>query len=142
MVDRDVVFQRLAALRLNARRLEGSLAEGRDRFLADENVQLIAERCLQLAIQAILDIGTHIIADQGLNRPAGYEDIVPELGRAGILPAVLVERLSGIAGLRNILVHDYLAVDHGRLFDDLTTGLGDLEEFARAIETFVSSRDY
>ena len=117
------------------------MAEGRERFLADENVQLIAERCLQLAIQAILDMGTHLIADQGLNRPAGYEDIVPELGRAGILSSALVERLSGIAGLRNILVHDYLAVDHGRLFDDLVSGLGDLEEFARAIEAFVSSHE-
>ena len=140
MVDRDVIFQRLAALRLNARRLQAALAEGRERFLSDENIHLKAERCLQLAIQALLDVGTHIIADQGLNRPGGYEDVVPELGAAGILPAGLVERLSGIAGLRNILVHDYLTVDHGRMFDDLTTGLGDFEEFARATEAFVSSR--
>lgn len=139
MVDRDVVFQRLSALRLNARRLAGAHAEGRERFVSDEDLYLKAERCLQLAIQAMLDIGTHIIADQGLNRPAGYEDVVPELGRAGILPAELVGRLSGTAGLRNILVHDYLAVDHGRMFDDLTTGLRDFEEFARAIEAMVSS---
>ncbi len=139
MVDRDVVFQRLATLRLNARRLASSLAEGRERFVSDEDLYLKAERCLQLAIQAMLDIGTHIIADQGLSRPAGYEDVVPELGRAGILSAELVARLSGTAGLRNILVHDYLAVDHGRMFDDLTTGLRDFEEFARAIEAMVSS---
>lgn len=139
MVDRDVVFQRLSALRLNARRLARAHAEGRERFVSDEDLYLKAERCLQLAIQAMLDIGTHIIADQGLNRPAGYEDVVPELGRAGILPAELVRRLSGTAGLRNILVHDYLAVDHGRMFDDLAGGLGDFEEFARAIEAMVSS---
>ena len=141
MVDRDVIFQRLAALRLHARRLERTVAAGREQFLAEENEQLTAERCLQLAIQAILDMGTHIIADQGLNRPAGYEDVVPELGRAGILSPSLVERLSGIAGLRSILVHDYLAVDHGRLFDDLATGLADLDEFARAVEAFVASRE-
>lgn len=114
MVDREVVFHRLAALRTNARRLRVALDSGRQRFVADEDVYLKAERSLQLAIQAILDIGTHIIADEGLNRPAGYEDIVPELGRAAILPPVLVERLAGLAGLRNILVHDYLEVDHGR----------------------------
>jgi uncharacterized protein YutE (UPF0331/DUF86 family) len=141
MVDRDVVYQRLATLRLNARRLEVALAAGRERFSSDENLYLMAERCLQLAIQAMLDIGTHIIADQGLNRPAGYEEVVPELGRAGILPAELVERLSGIAGLRNILVHDYLTVDHERMFDDLTSGLGDFEEFARAIEALASSAE-
>ena len=64
---------------------------------------------------------------------------VPELGRAGILPAELVGRLAGSAGLRSILVHDDLAVDHGRMFDDLTAGLGDFEEFAGAIEAMVSS---
>ena len=141
MVDRDVVFQRLAALRLNARRLKATVEVGRERFVADEDIHLKAERCLQLAIQAILDIGTHIIADRGLDRPAGYEDIVPQLGRAGILPADLVERLSGMAGLRNILVHDYLVVDHGRMFDDLTAGLSDFEDFARAVEAVVSPQE-
>ncbi len=140
MVDRDVVFDRLASLRMNARRLKATLASGRERFVKDEDVYLKAERCLQLAIQAILDIGTHLVADQGLNRPAGYEEVVPELGRAGILPAELGDRLSGMAGLRNILVHDYLEVNHGRMFDDLTAGLGDFEAFAGAIEGFVSSR--
>ena len=115
------------------------MAAGRERFVSDEDLHLKAERCLQLAIQAILDLGAHVIADRGLDRPGTYEEVVPELGRAGILPADLVERLSGIAGLRNILVHDYLAVDHERMFDDLKGGLGDFEDFARAIEAFVSS---
>ena len=124
-----------------SRRLEAAVAAGRDRFVSDEDLHLKAERCLQLAIQSILDLGAHLIADRGLNRPGTYEEVVPELGRAGILPADLVERLSGIAGLRNILVHDYLTVDRGRLFDDLTSGLGDFEDFARAIEAIVSSSD-
>ncbi len=88
----------------------------------------------------MLDIGTHIIADQGLATPASYEQVVPELGRAGIVPAELVERMAGIAGLRNILVHDYLDVDHGRLYDDLTSGLVDFEDFATSVTAFMSSQ--
>lgn len=140
MVDRDVVFDRLASLRLNARRLKTALGRGREQLVDDEDVYLKAERCLQIAIQAILDIGTHLVADRGLKRPAGYEEVVPELGRAGVLRAALVDRLAGLAGLRDILVHDYLAVNHGRMFDDLTAGLGDFEAFAAAIETFMSSQ--
>jgi len=57
MVDRDVVFQRLSALRLNARRLARAHAEGRERFVSDEDLCLRAERCLALAIRAMLSSG-------------------------------------------------------------------------------------
>lgn len=140
MVDREIVAHRVAALRLNARRLAEIVSRGRDRFSTDEDLYLKAERCLQLAIQSMLDIGTHIIADQGLAVPTGYEQVIPELGRAGILPAELVERLAGVAGLRNILVHEYLEVDHGRMFDELRGGLEDFEGFAVAVTEFVSSQ--
>ena len=56
-----------------------------------------------------------------------------------IVPTRLVERVAGIDGLRNILVHDYLKVDHGRLFDDLTEGLDDFEAFAAHVAPFLST---
>lgn len=139
MIDVEVVRSRLFALRKNARRLRDVVSTGRDRFLSDEDLQLKAERSLQLAVQAVLDIGTHVIADRSLERPTGYEGVVPALGKAGLLPAALVDRMRGLAGLRNILVHDYLAVDHGLLFDDLVTGLEDFEAFAVAIEELLAA---
>lgn len=134
MVDEAVVRDRLGTLRTNTRRLEGIVEAGRDRFVRDEDLFLKAERCLQLCLQAILDIGTHILAAETLDRPAGYEDVIPALGRAEMLAPGLVERLAGAAGLRNILVHDYLRIDLGLLFDHLTSGLGDFADFAAAVE--------
>jgi uncharacterized protein YutE (UPF0331/DUF86 family) len=139
MTDAEVVRSRLASLRRNARRLHGIVAMGRERFLSDDDLQLRAERCLQLALQAVLDIGMHVIADRSLERPTGYEGVIPALGKERILSAELVERMTGVAGLRNILVHDYLAVDHGILFGDLTAGLADFEAFAAAIEALLSA---
>ena len=139
MVDESVVRDRLGALRLNAYRLAGIVQAGRERFIVEEDLFLKAERCLHLCIQAILDIGTHVLAAETLERPAGYEGVVPALGSARILTAELVARLGGIAGLRNILVHDYLAVNHGLLFDDIVSGLPDLEDFASSIEEFLST---
>ena len=133
MVDAEVVLARLAALRTNLTRLQKCIEPGRAAFVADEDLYLKAERCLQLALQAMLDIGTHIIASEGLARPAAYEEVVPELGRAGMLSAPLVERLRGAAGMRNILVHDYLRLDYERLFDTIHDGIPDLEEFAQEI---------
>lgn len=85
MVDEPVVRDRLGVLRLNSRRLHALIGAGRERFAKEEDVFLKAERCLHLCLQAILDIGTHIVAAETLERPTGYEDVVPALGRAGIL---------------------------------------------------------
>ena len=137
MVDPEVVASRLAVLRTNLRRLQSIIEQGRDTFVSDEDVHLKAERCLQLALQSMLDIGTHLIASDGLARPSKYEDVVPELGRAGVLSAPIVQRLEGAAGVRNILVHDYVRVDHERLFETIREGIPDLESFAREISVLL-----
>jgi uncharacterized protein YutE (UPF0331/DUF86 family) len=42
------------------------------------------------------------------------------------------------AGLRNVLAHLYLDVDHGRLHQILTSELGSLEEYAAALSRTVA----
>jgi uncharacterized protein YutE (UPF0331/DUF86 family) len=38
-----------------------------------------------------------------------------------------------MAGVRNILVHEYLEVDHDRLYSIMTRNLGDFEKFIGVI---------
>jgi uncharacterized protein YutE (UPF0331/DUF86 family) len=52
------------------------------------------------------------------------------LERAGDLSPELAERLRGWAGLRNILVHEYLDIDHAVAHHAIQAELLDLEEFA------------
>ena len=92
-----------------------------------------AERYLQLAIQCVLDIGNHILADRKLREPEEYRDIVKTLGDHSLISPDLTERLIPLVGLRNILVHDYLDIDRPRLYDALQAELEDLEEFAKQV---------
>ena len=46
--------------------------------------------------------------------------------------AALAKRLQGWAGLRNVLVHAYLDVDHGLVWDAMATELDDLRALASA----------
>jgi uncharacterized protein YutE (UPF0331/DUF86 family) len=50
-----------------------------------------------------------------------------------VIAARLGARLAAAVRLRNILVHGYLDIDHGRLFDELDW-IENTEEFAAAIE--------
>lgn len=49
-------------------------------FLADRPARAAAERLLQVAIQSLLDIGSHIIAERGFREADGYAEIIDILG--------------------------------------------------------------
>ena len=95
--------------------------------------QLAAEHALQLAIQHLLDISSHVLASRGVREVTDYRDVLVKMGREGILPKDYVERIMGMAGFRNLLVHDYAEVDPERVYDFLQSRLSDFEEFMKRI---------
>lgn len=50
-----------------------------------------------------------------------------------MLPPDLAKKMEGWAGLRNVLVHMYLDVDHATIHEILRNDLDELEAFARAV---------
>ena len=62
----------------------------------------------------------------GLPGPPAYRDVVPALVAAGVLDQSFATRLSGIAGLRNMLVNDHVTVDEARVRQVLDDHLDDL----------------
>jgi uncharacterized protein YutE (UPF0331/DUF86 family) len=101
-------------------------------FLENRSVRAAAERHFQVAIQSALDIGSHIIAERGFREADGYAEIIDILGEEGVIPKRFAARIRGMAGLRNILVHDYLAVDPAELRKHLVR-LKDFERYCRYV---------
>ncbi|HWB68453.1 MAG TPA: DUF86 domain-containing protein [Solirubrobacterales bacterium] len=128
MVDPESIEARLSRLGELLAELERIRAEGRPAYDAGLRAHLACQHALQLAIQTCIDIGTHLISEHELEMPSDYRGVFRALEPLG-LSAELAERLGSAAGLRNVLVHDYLKVD-----DDLVWGalenLDDLRDFA------------
>ena len=118
------------------RTLRSLRGRGRDAFLSDEVVQDRAERHAQLLAQACADIALHILAGTGAAAPETYADALSALGTAGVITSHLGEHLAQAVRLRNILVHGYLDIDHGRLFDELDW-IESTETFAAAIDLWL-----
>ncbi|GAB4296095.1 MAG: DUF86 domain-containing protein [Thiohalomonadaceae bacterium] len=95
-------------------------------FLADPEHYGSAERFLQLAIEASLDMGSHIVADEGLGTVEQGRDIPRLFREHGFIDTDLEQRWIRMIGLRNILVHEYLEVDREIVHDVLRNHLGDL----------------
>ena len=127
-----VILARLAHLAQVLAALRRLRAMPKAQREADALHVLAAERALHVAAEAIFDIGHHVLAGRGLPVPATYREVLPALARADVLDASLEGRLAGLAGLRNILVHDYGDVDPSRLWELIDTRLPDLEAAERA----------
>ena len=98
------------------------------------------ERGLQISIQIIIEVGNHILASIGRNQIESYTDVLSKLGECEILPAEFVEKIKGMAGFRNILVHRYVEVDLRRVYDILQNNLDDFAEYIGYIQSYVSDR--
>jgi uncharacterized protein YutE (UPF0331/DUF86 family) len=138
-----VVLARLAHLGQilgQLERLGGLAAEER---LGDPLHQLAAERGLHVAAEAIFDIGHHLLAGRGRPVPPTYREVVPALVREGILEAALGSRLEGMAGLRNILVHDYVDIEPARVWQAVDDHLHDLKAVHAALSALpeLATRD-
>jgi uncharacterized protein YutE (UPF0331/DUF86 family) len=102
-----------------------------DEYVREPAVHHLAERYLHLALEACLDLTNHWIADQQLGAPDTNRDSFTVLERSGELDADLAERMRGWASLRNILVHEYLAIDHALVYRAIREELDDLEGLIR-----------
>ena len=94
-------------------------SRGRVAFESDEVVQDRADRHAQVLAQACADVALHILAATGAAAPETYADALGQLGAVGVVSPALAEKLAGAVRLRNLLVHGYLEIDHGRMFDEL-----------------------
>lgn len=137
MVDKQVVTQRLKALKTYLDELD-QLAQYSLKELTDDFVKYrAAQHSLQLAAQAIVDIATHIITADHKIQVQDYRHALEALGEAGVIPAEFARKIAPMASFRNILVHEYLAVDPARIHHALVYGRDDLREFGRQINAYI-----
>jgi uncharacterized protein YutE (UPF0331/DUF86 family) len=131
MTDRDLVAKKLAAIETYLRELR---ALGRPEALrTDVREERFLTRTLQMAIEAALDVASHVVSDERLGEPATNRELFAILERNGWLPPPLAERLGDMAGFRNVLVHSYDDLDLDVVEDVLRHHLDDLLAFVEAM---------
>lgn len=130
MVDRESFSRRLEALRGYLADLAAFREASEQEFVAEPALHHLAERYLHLAIEACLDLANHWIAEKALPTPDADRDTFTVLEKEGELTPDAAERLRGWAGLRNVLVHEYVDIDHSITYRAIREELGDLEALA------------
>lgn len=133
MVDRDLILRKIADLDQYLAQLSEYRGVTVEAYRRDWKTQRIIERTLQIAIEACVDIASHVIADRGLRVPATYAETFDVLGDAGLLDAELRDAMVRMAKFRNVIVHEYTRVDPAIVVGIVNEHLGDLATFRSAV---------
>ncbi len=137
MVNKEVIRKRLNKLDEYVAVLGDLQKYTREEFLENPERYGSAERFLQLAVEALIDLGNHVIADLGLGEVDSYADIPSLLTGEGHLEESAKEKWIQMIGFRNILVHEYLDIDRGIVYDVLKERLGDFGELRKTFARFL-----
>jgi uncharacterized protein YutE (UPF0331/DUF86 family)/predicted nucleotidyltransferase len=133
-IDKELVQRHLKQLREAVGILQGLGKTKREEFTADYHIYGLAERYLQLAIEACLQICGILVASFGLRRPEGYYDLLSIVAAQKIIPQTLAYRLEVLTNLRDALVHDPSTLNRDVLYDHIQQRMDDLKAFADTIE--------
>lgn len=139
-INKSLVLAYVTALRAYVKRLTAFQQYSYDEFESDEAIYWAVEHGLQMAIQCVIDIGSHLLASQELARPEDYQQTILALGEHGVVPKEFAHRIAKMAGFRNILVHMYLGVDLKTVYDILQKNLSDFTEFANYIGDYLEEK--
>ncbi len=131
MVDASVIIRRLKKLDSYLAILQSLQNYDKEAFLSTPEYYGSAERFLHLSIEALLDIGNHLIADQNLGEVRWYRDIPEILNKKGIINDQQEKTWIRMIGFRNALVHDYLDIDRSIVFDVLNKHLNEIDDIKK-----------
>lgn len=112
-----------------------------DELARSPKVHWAVQHGLQLCVQAVLDLASHLVAVHDVPVHEEYRNNLLALAPLGVLPEAFARRIAPMAGFRNILLHQYLDVDLEEVHTLLNEHLDDFAEFAQRIEAFLESRE-
>jgi uncharacterized protein YutE (UPF0331/DUF86 family) len=128
MPDKDVVLAKVATIQRCLKRIKETT--GLDPVSLDNiDTQDIFVLNLQRAVQAAIDLATHIVASEGLGLSDTIKGNFKLLRDAGMVNREIARKMEAMVGFRNIAIHDYEAIDKEVLKSILSGNLKDIEDF-------------
>lgn len=138
MIDTTLIRKKLGELETYILTLERLRSYSLKELLEDRAKAWSVEHGLQIAVQTVIDTGNNILAALGEHEIEDYVDVIDKLGEQDVIPKAFSQAIRGMAGFRNILVHEYAAVDLEKVYHVLQNQLDDFRQFAKYIDAYLT----
>lgn len=135
-VDRQILQNLLSKLQKTLSKLERMEFSAED-ILENEDIQDLVDRRLQTAIECCIDMATHLSSGLNLSGQDTAGEVFKLLAEEKILNQKLSEKMMKACGFRNVLIHEYLTIDYGIVYQNYSNNLADLREFAKTVVEFL-----
>ena len=136
MVNKSVILRKVSLIRRNLSRLRDKDNVPLESFKNDLDIQDIVLHNLQFAIQGCIDVGSHVISDEGWGVAGSLNEIFYILRDKGVIKVDLTKRMVSMVGFRNILVHEYEDINFDIVYNILHHHLRDINEYLLAIVNY------
>lgn len=137
-ISKERILDRLADMEMAYKELEKFYKMEPAEFSDDKDNFPLASYWLRLVIEAVLTIGTHILSRLPQNgQRKDYTQVIVSLGDYEVIPKEFAEKIKGMAGYRNRLVHLYWQVKRDELLKTIKENLNDFKEFNSYIRVYL-----
>lgn len=133
MVDSILLMKKISKIEYHISRIQKYNDIEYEDFISNEDVKDIILHNLFITIQYMIDMVTHIIADDQLGEMAFVSDCADILHKEKILNEGERENLRKIIGFRNIIAHQYGDVDYKIVYFVMKDGLKDLSRILKKV---------
>jgi uncharacterized protein YutE (UPF0331/DUF86 family) len=111
----------------------------REEFLSDKKNAPFVESYLRRSLEAVFDIGRHILSKIYGFKEIEYKVIAKELGEKEIVTKELSATLHEMAGYRNRMVHFYRELGPEELYHIVVNHTEDFHAFLKQIVSFIKA---
>lgn len=108
-------------------------------FQSDPRNLAAAESYLRRALEALLDLGRHVLAKGFGQAVTEYKEVTMALVQTGVLNQQKGNLLRELAGYRNRLVHFYHEISDQELYEICTVRLNDVDILLAAIIDWIKA---
>ena len=139
-INQRVVAERLVWIERMVAQIRALPLSSMEEFLADARNVAAAESYLRRALEALLDLGRHILA-KGFGRGVSeYKAVARALAEEGVLNKEESRLLAVLAGYRNRMVHFYHEISPEELYAICIRDIEDLLRLAQVLRRWAASQ--
>ena len=140
MINKQFINERLLLINSFLNELQELATLDQNSFLSQKRNVAAAESFLRRTLEAIFDIGRHILAKTDhIELSTEYKSIAKGLVEIGIVDKKLGETLIQMAGYRNRLVHMYNIISDEELYQVIQSNIKDIENFVSEVKKYLKN---
>lgn len=138
-LSRRILSDRLALVQEMLTTIQSLPLERPERFFDDPRNRWTAEACLRRTLEALLDIGRHILAKHFAIGTTEYKAIARHLHEEDVLTQEESHLLQVMAGYRSRMVHFYHELTEDEIYEICRDDLPDIERMLGAYQRWIKA---